>query len=388
VEGRNQGDRKGSPLPRYDKPTTVSWVGATTCSINRHSTGRPGKLPASLLLLLLTIVLLAVLLLGVSFGSTAIPFSTIVQILLNGTGLFHFARQWDASIELIIWQVRMPVVVGAALVGAALAIAGVLFQGMLRNPLADPFLIGTSSGAALGAAIAFALPFDTLYGSFFSLTPLIAFVGAMLTVLLVYAIARVGGRTPVVTLLLAGVVVNAVMVAFQTLILTLSSQAHFGIQALFNWLSGGVAVTTWSPVLVVGIIIFAGMLFSLILSGVLDAFALGEEGAAHLGLQVERYKFFIIVLGSLLTAAAVSISGLIGFVGLVVPHAMRLLLGPRHRLLLPASALGGAIFLTLADLLARVVIAPAVLPVGVFTALVGAPFFLFLLRRSKREYRW
>ncbi len=388
MEGRNQGDRKGSPLPGYDKPTTVSWVGATTCSINRHSTGRPGKLPASLLLLLLTIVLLAVLLLGVSFGSIAIPFSTIVQILLNGTGLFHFARQWDASIELIIWQVRMPVVVGAALVGAALAIAGVLFQGMLRNPLADPFLIGTSSGAALGAAIAFALPFDTLYGSFFSLTPFIAFVGAMLTVLLVYAIARVGGRTPVVTLLLAGVVVNAVMVAFQTLILTLSSQAHFGIQALFNWLSGGVAVTTWSPVLVVGVIIFAGMLFSLILSGVLDAFALGEEGAAHLGLQVERYKFFIIVLGSLLTAAAVSISGLIGFVGLVVPHAMRLLLGPRHRLLLPASALGGAIFLTLADLLARVVIAPAVLPVGVFTALVGAPFFLFLLRRSKREYRW
>src|SRR5437764_13268824 len=130
------------------------------------------------------------------------------------------------------------------------------------------------------------------------------------------------------------------------------------------------------------------MVFSLILSGVLDAFALSEEGAAHLCLQVERYKFVIIVVGSLLTAAAVSISGLIGFVGLVIPHAMRLLLGPRHRLLIPASTLGGAIFLTLADLLARVVIAPAVLPVGVFTALVGAPFFLFLLRRSKREYRW
>ena len=148
------------------------------------------------------------------------------------------------------------------------------------------------------------------------------------------------------------------------------------------------SVTSWPPIFVVGTIVLVGIAFSLALTRVLDAFALGEEGAAHLGLNVERRKFVIIVVGSLLTAAAVSISGLIGFVGLVTPHAMRLLLGPRHRLLLPASALGGAIFLTLADLLARVVIAPAVLPVGIFTALVGAPFFLFLLRSGKRDYRW
>ena len=345
-------------------------------------------MPASLSLLLLGGGLLIVILIAVSFGSTPIPIGTIARILLNGTGLFHFARQWDPTAEVIVWQVRMPVVVGAAFVGAGLSVAGVLFQGMLRNPLADPFLIGTSSGAALGAAVAFVLPFDTLYGSFFPLTPLLAFVGAMLTVLLVYAIARVGGQTPVVTLLLAGVVINAVLVAFQTLILTLSPHAQFGIQALFNWLSGGVAVTSWPPIFVVGTITVVGILLSLVLSQVLDAFALGEEGAAHLGLHVERYKLIIIMLGSLLTAAAVSISGLIGFVGLVIPHAMRLLLGPRHRLLLPASALGGAIFLTLADLLARIVIAPAVLPVGVFTALVGAPFFLFLLRSSKRAYQW
>ena len=153
-------------------------------------------------------------------------------------------------------------------------------------------------------------------------------------------------------------------------------------------LSGGISITSWPPIFLVGAIIFVGVMCSLTLSGVLDAFALGEEGAAHLGLHVERRKLLIIALGSLLTAAAVSISGLIGFVGLVIPHTMRLLLGPRHRLLLPTSALGGAIFLTLADLLARVVIAPAVLPVGVFTALVGAPFFLFLLRNSKRDYRW
>jgi iron complex transport system permease protein len=345
-------------------------------------------LPAPLLLFALSCMLCVVILLAVSFGSVPIPIGTIMQILLNGTGLFHFARQWDTTAEVIVLQVRMPVVIGAALVGCALAVAGVLFQGMLRNPLADPFLIGSSSGAALGAAITFVLPFGVVYGSFFPLTPLVAFVGAMLTVLLVYALARVGGQTPVVTLLLAGVVINAVLVAFQTLILTLSPNAQFGIQALFNWLSGGITVTNWSPIVVVGIIILVGMIFALLLSTVLDAFGLGEESAAHLGLHVERYKLVIIIVGSLLTAAAVSISGLIGFVGLVTPHVMRLILGPSHRLLLPASALGGAIFLVLADLLARVVIAPAVLPVGVFTALVGAPFFLFLLRNNKRAYRW
>lgn len=336
----------------------------------------------------LSLMLAAVILLAVSFGSTAIPIGTIAGVLLNATGLFHFVRRWDVSVEVIVLQVRLPAVIGAALVGAGLSVAGVLFQGMLRNPLADPFLIGTSSGAALGAAIAFILPFDTIYGSFFSLTPLLAFAGAMITVLLVYAIARVGSSTPVVTLLLAGVVVNAVMVAFQTLILTLSPHANFGIEALFNWLSGGIAVYSWPPLLIVASIVLFGLAVSLGLARVLDAFALGEESAAHLGLHIERYKFLIIILGSLLTAAAVSISGLIGFVGLVTPHAMRLLLGPRHRLLLPASALAGAIFLILADLLARVVFAPAVLPVGVFTALVGAPFFLFLLRNSKRAYRW
>src|SRR3989441_3788381 len=345
-------------------------------------------LPAPLLLLALSCLLLVVIVLAVSFGSVPIAFGTITQILLNGTGLFHFARQWDPTAEIIVWQVRMPVVIGAALVGAALAVAGVLFQGMLRNPLADPYLIGSSSGAALGAAIAFVLPFDVVFGSFFPLAPILAFVGAMLTVLLVYAITRVGGQTPVVTLLLAGVVMNAVLVAFQTLILTLSPHAQFGVQALFNWLSGGIAVTSWTPVVIVGIIILVGMVFALMLSTVLDAFGLGEESAAHLGMHVERYKLLIIVVGSMLTAAARFFFGLDGFLCLMSPHVMRLILGPRHRLLLPASALGGAIFLVLADLLARVVIAPAVLPVGVFTALVGAPFFLFLLRNSKREYRW
>src|SRR2546425_2561609 len=282
-------------------------------TVERRSVKRPVKglrsLPSALALLILSGVLFAVILIAVSFGSIPIPIGAIAQILLNGTGIFHFTRQWDPTAELIIWQVRMPVVIGTAIVGAALAVAGVLFQGMLRNPLADPFLIGTSSGAALGAAIAFVLPFDTVYGSVFSLTPLFAFVGAMLTVMFVYAIARTDGHTPVVTLLLAGVVINAVLLALQTLILTLSPHAQFSIEALFNWLSGGISVISWQPVVVVSMIILPAIMVSLLLSGTLDAFALGEESAAFLGLHVERRKLLIIALGSLLTAAAVSISG-------------------------------------------------------------------------------
>jgi len=339
---------------------------------------------ASIAFYVLVALLLITIAIAVSIGPTSIPLSVVVRVLLNGTGLFHFTRHWDSSTEVIVWNVRMPSVIGAALVGMALSVAGALFQGMLRNPLADPFLIGTSSGAALGAAVAFVLPFDTVYGVFFPLTPVLAFIGAIVTVLFVYTIARTGGQTPVVTLLLAGVVVNAVLTAFQTLILTLAPNEEFRFRSLFNWLAGSINVVGWGPILVVAIIVLLGCLCSLSVSHVLDVFALGEESAAHLGLYVERYKFFIIILASLLTAAAVSISGLIGFVGLIIPHMMRLILGPRHRGLLLTSMVSGAIFLVLADLVSRTLS----IPVGVFTALVGAPFFLFLLRRGKREYRW
>lgn len=353
---------------------------------------RTRRLPAWLTLPALSLLLLLTIVLGVSFGSTPIPMGTILQVLLNGTGLFHFARRWDASTEVIVWQLRMPLVVGTVLVGAALAVAGTLFQAILRNPLADPFLIGTSSGAALGATIAFVLPFAaaSAYGTLFPLTSLFAFLGSITTVVVVYTLARTGGETPVITLILAGVAINAVLVAVQTVLLTLAPPGSLfsGITAVFNWLAGGVAVVNWSPVLIVGAIILPGIILAICLAGVLDVFGLGEESAAYLGLRVEWYKLLIIALASLITAAAVSISGLIGFVGLITPHVLRLLLGPRHRLLLPASAMGGAIVLVLADVLARTILAPNILPDGVFTALVGAPFFLFLLRHSKRAYRW
>jgi iron complex transport system permease protein len=353
--------------------------------------GKPGLerrrwLPPLPVFITLILLFLFVCLLAVSFGSVSIPILTIAQIILNETHLFHFAQTWDPSSETIIWQIRMPTVIGAALVGAALAVAGALFQGMLRNPLADPFLIGTSSGAALGATFAFVLPISI---TFFPLTPLLAFLGAMLTVLFVYALARTNGRTPVVTLLLAGVVMNAVLDALQTLVLTLWPSNNFGrFISLFNWLAGGVASEDWSSLTIIATIVLTAIVLSYLCASTLDVFALGEESASHLGLHVERAKFLIVILASLLTAAAVSISGLVGFVGLVTPHLVRLLLGPRHRILLPATALSGAIFLILADLLARTLVPQTVLPVGIFTALVGAPFFLALLRGGKREYTW
>lgn len=359
----------------------------TDTNVTTQLTQRPvrrRRMATSFIVYVLVALLFVTIAIAVSIGTTSIPLSVVVRVLLNGTGLFHFARHWDSTIEVIIWGVRMPSVIGAALVGMALSVAGALFQGMLRNPLADPFLIGTSSGAALGAAIAFVLPFDTVYGAFFPLTPVLAFVGAMVTVLFVYSIARTGGQTPVVTLLLAGVVVNAVLTAFQTLILTLFPNEEFRFRALFDWLAGSINVVGWWQLLVVALIIVPGCLVAISASRILDVFALGEESATHLGLHIERTKFLLILLASLLTAAAVSISGLVGFVGLVIPHMMRLMLGPRHRGLLLTSMLSGAIFLMLADLISRTLS----LPVGVFTALVGAPFFLFLLRRGKREYRW
>ncbi len=341
---------------------------------------------AIVVLPLLCAGLLVAILFATAFGAVPISIGEITKILLNSTGLFHFHHAWDAADEIIILQLRLPRVIGAALVGAALAVAGVLFQGLLRNPLADPYLIGTSAGAGLGITLGFLLP-----ASFIILgieqTAVFAFIGALVAVALVYWLARVGGRTQVVSLLLAGVVVTSLMSAIQALLIYLApNQEH--LRSVLSWLWGGVAVASWAEVGVVAVLTFAGLLAAFTFGPTLNALALGEEGAAHLGVNVERQKTLLIAVASLLTAAAVTIAGLVSFVGLVVPHALRLVLGPGHRLLLPASALGGALFLVIADLLARSVIAPSELPLGVLTSLVGGPFFLYLLRRSGQEYRW
>lgn len=325
------------------------------------------------------------LFLASAFGAITIPLPDILKMVLNKLAIFDFASTWRAADETIIFQIRLPRAVGAALVGSTLATAGVLFQGLLRNPLADPYIIGTSAGAGLGATIAMTLPINLTFLGF-GLVPIAAFIGALASVTLVYNLARVGGKTPIISMLLAGFVVSALLAAFIAFMMAISDRLNLNLHSVYSFLMGHISVSSWGQIAVVAPLVIAGIITARFFAFRLNAFALGEEGAAYLGIEVERDKMLILALGSLLTAAAVSISGLIGFVGLVTPHAMRLILGPDHRLLLPASALAGAAFVVTADLLARIVLAPVEIPVGVITALVGAPFFLYLLRHSRREY--
>jgi iron complex transport system permease protein len=278
----------------------------------------------------------------------------------------------------IIRELRLPRVLGAALVGGALAGSGVLLQGLLRNPLADPFVTGTQAGASLGAVIAVSL------GASAAVVPLASFVGAMLAIGLVWRLARLGGRTTVLTVLLAGVVLTSFAGAVITLVLTSSDRLSLRLRAVLGWLQGGVSVISWNELVVATIIVAVGIAGAVLLAPRIDAYAFGEETAAALGVDLDRTTGAVLATTALLTGAAVAIAGLVGFVGLVVPHALRFLLGATHRRLLVASLPAGAAVLVLADLGARTLLAPAELPAGVITGMVGAPFFLLLLVRSRR----
>lgn len=343
--------------------------------------GNRNAVVVTLLLALLALTMLIATILG----KVGISLPDMARMFLNRLAIFDFEPTWRAVDETILFQVRLPRVVGGALVGGALATAGVLFQGLFRNPMADPYIIGTSAGAALGATIAMMLPVGMAFLGF-GLVPILAFAGALLTVLLVYRLARVGGKTPVVSMLLAGFVVSGMLTALMFLLITLSDDLHPRIQSVYMFLMGGVSVSGWGQLALIAPLVLVGVVAARLLAFRLNAFSLGEEGAAYVGIEVERDKIVILALGSALTASAVSISGLIGFVGLVVPHAVRLVLGPEHRLLIPASAAVGAAFVVIADLLARTIISSGELPVGIITALIGAPFFIYLLRHTRKEY--
>jgi iron complex transport system permease protein len=346
-----------------------------------------GRRPApALVFSVLVVLLIGSLLFAAAFGAVQLRPEDLVRMTLNHLFGTHFAQTWRTQDESIFFAIRLPRVAGAALVGAALAAAGVLFQGLLRNPLADPYALGVSGGAALGGALGFLLSLSFTFVGF-STVPVLAFVGALIAMSLVYGLARTGGRAPIVTLLLAGFAVSTIMGYAVSFLLILNDRLQLNLPRVYGWLLGGISVTQWSQLSVAVVMVALATLGGWLLRHSLDALSLGEESAHHLGIAVEHDKRLVIVLGSVLTGSAVALGGLIGFVGLFAPHVTRVIVGPRHSILLPAAALVGAAFLVLADLLARAMLPPTEIPVGILTAFVGGPFFLWLLRRERREYR-
>lgn len=330
----------------------------------------------------LVAILFVVMIISAATGAAHIAYLDVAKLILNGLGL-NIGVDLPTSQATIINQVRLPRIIVGALTGAALSTAGVTLQGTFRNPLADPSIIGVSVGGSLGAVIAISLGIGV---NNMWVQPIFAFVGALGAAVLVYSLSLVNGKSQPATLLLAGVAVNAFLGALISALLMFTNQFP-ELQAILSWLIGGLRGRGWSHAgaIVIPVVVTIALLFAYARD--LNLMLLGEETAQGLGINVVRTRLILLILAALSTGAAVSIAGPIGFVGLVVPHMLRLVVGPDHRVLLPISAIGGAVFLVATDTLARIVIQPAELQVGIITNLLGAPFFLYLLYRNRRLLR-
>ncbi len=336
----------------------------------------------------LVALLLVITVFATTLGSVHIPFITTFQVLISQLPFVNITpaspEVYGASLNLeiletIILDIRLPRILLAGLVGAALAVAGATYQGLFRNPLADPYLLGVSAGAGLGATIAMLIPF-TITWMTLGAVPLFAFLGAVGAVAVVYSLARVGKTLPTTTLILAGVALSALLASTSSYLMTVAGGE---LHRIVFWLLGGLYLTKWSQVWTVLPCVLVGLSVIWIYARPLNVMQLDEEQAQQLGINVERVKLILLAAATLVTSSAICFTGLIGFVGILIPHAVRLIWGPDHRFLLPLSTLVGAIFLILADTLARTIIPPTEIPVGIITAFCGAPFFLYLLRRRK-----
>jgi len=329
-------------------------------------------------------LLILALIFSIALGAVFIPPGTILRILAAQFPGTNIVPDWPNSSQAIILAVRLPHTILVALTGAALATSGAAYQGLFRNPLADPYLIGVASGAGLGAVFAMSWNWPTSLLGFY-LIPIAAFVGAIITVFIVYNLARVNGMVPLTTLILAGVAVSAFASALTSyLMLRADDQVHRAI----SFLLGGSPMAGWDPIIAVIPYMAIGIGLLSVSGHILNVLQFGEDEARQMGLNVDRAKTFVIITASLTTAVAVAFSGIIGFIGLIVPHIIRLVWGPDYKRLIPLSIFLGGTALLLADMLARVLLAPSTLPVGIVTALAGAPFFLWILRRAKREVFW
>lgn len=332
--------------------------------------------------LLTVLFLLVAAVTGISFGSTSVPMESVVVVLWGKvTGWADLSGVTEADLA-VIWLIRSPRVLIAGMVGCALAVAGAQMQGLFQNPLASPDIIGTSTGGALGAVLALAtgMAMRSIY-----YLPLLSFVGALLAAFLVYIIATNRGRAPVSTLLLSGVALNALLGAITSFIVSLKWLRWEIAQEVLFWMLGGLEHRTWVHVRLMLPALVIGLVVAMAYHRELDLLLLGDESATAVGVDVESVKRVVLTSAALLTGAAVAVSGVIGFVGLLIPHFVRMFLGPRHKFLLPASALTGAWFLIFTDLLSRTLKRPEEIKIGILTAFFGAPFFLYLLIKHRRR---
>ena len=350
-----------------------------------HAVPRHGRLeelrrhPVVLGLVGLVVLVLAVVA-GIALGTVSVSPADTVAILARDLLGWPVAETWPKSTETIVMELRLPRVLTALVVGLGLAVAGVTFQGLLRNPLADPYVLGTASGAALGAAIGVLVPVQLAVLGL-GLVNILAFVGALLAVLVVHQVAGGGGRATLTTLLLTGYAVGSMLAAGLAMSMYLAGSQ---LRQIFFYLLGSLSGADWQSLFVGLPVILVGTLLIMARARSLNGLLLGDDTAQHLGVDVRRERAILLGLASLVTAAAVALAGLIGFVGLVVPHVVRLLVGPNARLVLPLSAIFGGAFLILADLGARVL---GEVPVGIVTAVIGAPVFVLLLRRYRAGYQ-
>jgi len=319
--------------------------------------------------------LLLALLLSLAIGSVFISPKELWQVIIgNGS---------EISTS-ILWKIRLPRTVLVALTGMALGGSGATYQGLFRNPLADPFLIGIASGAGLGAVIAMSIEWPYSFWGLMAI-PMAAFLAALITVFIVYSLARVGQTIPTTNLILAGVAFSSFATSLTSFLMIRSTSE---VRRALGWLLGGATQNNWNAILAMLPYLLIGISVLLFSGHALNLLQFGDEQAQQLGLNVTRAKRILLIASSLTTAAAVAFSGIIGFIGLIVPHLIRLWFGPDYKRLLPLSILGGGTALLVSDIIARILIAPQEIPVGIITALAGAPFFLWVLRRSKNQGFW
>jgi iron complex transport system permease protein len=340
----------------------------------------------SLIIVILFVVLILVTIAACTIGPETIPFVHTAKMMLNKLPVINnFIDLSDVSEShmRILYVVRIPRVLGAILVGMALSGAGVVFQGVLRNPLAEPYVLGISSGAAFGATLAIVSGVTITFLGMTS-TAIFAFVGAILTMYVVYNIAKVGMKSSITTLLLSGIAINSLLSSMVSLMISMNRDQ---VERIIFWTMGSLSSIKMDQIYVIYIPILLSVALFLFFSRDLNVILLGEDSATSMGIDVALLRKILLITASIAVAFSVSVSGIIGFVGLIVPHAMRLIVGPNHRYLTPASILAGAIFLIISDTIARTIVAPGQLPLGVITAIIGAPYFIFLLQRNNKGRR-